>query len=116
MQSTIINTHADTNSREFRLWILNAMLVSGPNSLDSVIDRISFHSVEAGTVDHFDDLLFGHFYFAAGLDGVAVGELAAVGDGAVEIISSVMQCCLRGGFAEHDPVGLYVVEVVEHQA
>ena len=40
-------------------------------------------SAKPGTPDHFDDLLFGHFYFAAGFDGVAVGELAAVGDGAV---------------------------------
>ena len=50
-----------------------------------VIDRIPFHGLEASAVDHFDDLLLGHFDFAAGLDGVAVGEFAAVGDGAVEV-------------------------------
>src|SRR2546421_6148821 len=33
-----------------------------------------------GAFDHFDDLLPGHFYFAAGFDGVAVGELTAVDD------------------------------------
>jgi len=29
-------------------------------------------------LDHFDDLLFGHFYFVVGLERVAVGELSAV--------------------------------------
>ena len=50
------------------------------NLIDAIINRISFHGLEAGALDHFDDLLLGHFYFAAGFDGVAVGELAAVGD------------------------------------
>ena len=51
---------------------------------------MSLHRLEAGAVDHFDDLLFGHFYFAAGFDGVAVGELAAVGDSAVEIVGATI--------------------------
>jgi hypothetical protein len=49
---------------------------------DSVIHRIPFHRLETSALDHFDDLLFSHFYFAAGLDGVTMGELAAVGNGA----------------------------------
>ncbi len=46
---------------------------------------------------------------------VAVGEFAAVGDGAVEVVGAEVEGGLGGGFAEHDPVGLDVVEVVEHQ-
>ena len=45
---------------------------------DPVVHSVSFDGFEAGAVDHFDDLLFGHFYFAAGFDRVAVGEFAAV--------------------------------------
>ena len=62
------------------------MSILDSNLLHAVVDGVAFDGVEAGAVDHFDDLLFGHFYFAAGFDGVAVGELAAVGDGAVDII------------------------------
>ena len=50
---------------------------------NAVVDGIAFDGVEAGAVDHFDDLLFGHLHLA--FVGVAVGEFAAVGDGAVEI-------------------------------
>lgn len=32
---------------------------------DAVVDRIPFHGFEAVTLDHFDDLLIGHFDFAA---------------------------------------------------
>jgi hypothetical protein len=38
---------------------------------DAVIDHIPFHSLEAGALNHFDGLLLGHFYFAAGFDRVA---------------------------------------------
>jgi hypothetical protein len=55
---------------------------------DAVVEGVTFDGFEAGAVDHFDDLLFGHFYFAAGLDGVALGQLAAVGDGAVEVVGA----------------------------
>ena len=43
-------------------------------------------------MDHFDDLLLGHFDFVIGLDGVAVGEFAAVGDGAelYQIVSTLV--------------------------
>ena len=92
------------------------ILLDRKRVLDSIIHRIPFDGFETGAVDHFDDLLFGHFYFAAGFDGVAVGELAAVGDGAVEVVGTEMEGGLGGSFAEHDPVGLDVVEVVEHQA
>ena len=46
--------------------------------LHRVIDGVAFDGFEAGALDHFDDLLFGHFYFAPGLDRVGMGELAAV--------------------------------------
>jgi len=39
--------------------------------LYSIIHGIPFNSFEAGAVDHFDDLLIGHFYFA--IARVAVG-------------------------------------------
>jgi len=42
----------------------------------------------AGAVNHFYDLLLGHFYFP--FVRIAVGELAAVGDGAVG--SSTLDC------------------------
>jgi hypothetical protein len=38
------------------------------NLLHSVIDGVAFDGVEAGVVATRDDLLFGHFYFAAGFD------------------------------------------------
>jgi len=41
---------------------------------DAVIDRISLDHLEAGAVDHFDDLVLGHFYFAAGFDEIALAE------------------------------------------
>ncbi len=34
--------------------------------IHAVVDGVAFDGVEAGTVDHFDDLLFRHFYFAFG--------------------------------------------------
>ena len=55
------------------------MLTAYAAFLYQVINRIYLNSLKAGAVDHFDDLLLGHFYFA--LVGVAVGEFAAVGDG-----------------------------------
>jgi hypothetical protein len=42
-----------------------------PNGGDAIVDGVAFDRFEAGAVDHFDDLLFGHFYFAAGFDGIA---------------------------------------------
>ena len=62
-----------------------------------VIDRIYLHSLEAGAVDHFDDLLLGHFYFAVAR--IAVGELS-VGYCAVEIIVYEMQGSLDVEHAE----------------
>ena len=56
--------------------------------LHPIINGVPFNCFEAGAGDHFDDLLLGHFDFAAGLNGVAVGELAAVGDGAVEVVGA----------------------------
>ena len=47
------------------------------NLLHAVVDRIPFHSLEAGVFDHGDEFLFGHFYLAV-FNGVAFGELAAV--------------------------------------
>jgi hypothetical protein len=47
--------------------------------VDTIIHRISFHGLEPGAVNHFYDLLFGHFYFAAGFDGVAAGEFRRTG-------------------------------------
>jgi len=44
---------------------------------DAVVDGIAFDGLETCTLDHFDDLLFGHFHFAI-LDGVGFGEFAAV--------------------------------------
>jgi len=84
--------------------------------LKAVVDGVAFDGFEPGALDHLDDLLFGHFYFAAGFDGVAVGQFAAVGDGAVQIVGAEMEGGLGGGFAEHDPISLYVVKVVEHKA
>src|SRR4051794_31002672 len=107
-------THMETTSLVTGLSIVIIILCC--DLLHSVIDGISFYGLEAGAVDHFDDLLFGHFYFAAGFDGVAVGEFAAVGDGAVEVVGAEVEGGLGRGFAEHHPVGLDVVEVVEHQA
>ncbi len=34
---------------------------------DAVVDGVAFDGVEAGTLDHFDDLLFGHFSIREGL-------------------------------------------------
>lgn len=48
---------------------------------DAVVNGVSFHGFEAGAGDHFDDLLLGHFDFVIGLNGVAVGEFAAIGEG-----------------------------------
>lgn len=45
-----------------------------------------------------------------------MGEFAAVGDGAVEVVCAVVEGGLGGGFAEHYPIGLDVVDVIEHQA
>jgi hypothetical protein len=50
-----------------------------------VINRIPFHSLEAGALDHLDDLLLRHLDFVARFDGVTLGEFAAVGDGAVKV-------------------------------
>lgn len=41
------------------------------SGFDSVVNGVPFNGLEAGSVDHFDDLWFGHFDFA--FVGVAVG-------------------------------------------
>jgi hypothetical protein len=46
-------------------------LFLGWSLFNAIIDRIPLDGHKAGAVDHFDDLLFGHFYFAFG--GVGVG-------------------------------------------
>jgi len=56
-------------------------------SFDAIIHRIPFNRFEAGVFDHGDEFLFGHFYLAV-FDRVAFGELAAVGDGAVEVVGA----------------------------
>jgi hypothetical protein len=66
-------------------WLVSLFNVNTTNSLhcrDAVVDGISFDGLGTRAVDHLDDLLFGHFHIA--LVRVAVGEFAAVGDGAVE--------------------------------
>ncbi len=55
------------------------------NGLNVIIHRFPFQGLEAGALDEFDDRLFGRFYFAAGFDGIAKSEFAAVGDACVEI-------------------------------
>jgi hypothetical protein len=50
---------------------------------DAIVDGVAFEGFEAGALDHFDDLLFGHFYFA--FAGVAEGEFAAFGS-AVQVV------------------------------
>ncbi len=47
---------------------------------DAVVDGVAFDGVEAGAVDHFDDL-FLSIYFAAGFDGVAVDDPSATQPG-----------------------------------
>src|SRR5687767_5705845 len=42
-------------------------------------------------------------------------QFAAVGDGAVEVVGAEMEGGLGRGLAEHDPVGLDVIEVVQYQ-
>jgi hypothetical protein len=72
-------------------WLVSLFNVNTTNSLhcrDAVVVGISFDGLETRAVDHFDDLLFGHFHFASGFDRVAVGEFAAVGDGAVEVVGA----------------------------
>ena len=50
----------------------------------TVVDRIPLHSLKPSPLDHGDDLGFGHLYFAFG--GVGVGQFAAVGDGAADVV------------------------------
>lgn len=45
---------------------------------DTITHRIPFHGLEAGAFDHGDEFGFGHFGFAAGLDRVRGGDLAAL--------------------------------------
>jgi len=40
---------------------------------DAVVDSVSLNGFKSCTLDHVNDLLFGHFYFAAGFDEVDVG-------------------------------------------
>ena len=69
------------------------------------------------SVDERDDLLLVVLTsLPFDFDRVASGELAAVGDGAVEVVRAEVEGGLGESLAEHDPVGFDVVEVVEHQA
>src|SRR3712207_4950961 len=84
-------------------------------ALDGAVERVALDRFEAGVFDERDYLLLRHLDLAAGLDRVALGQLAAFGDGAVEVVRAVVERDLRETLPQHDPVGLYVREVVEHQ-
>jgi hypothetical protein len=56
---------------------------------DAIINRIPFHSLEAGAFDHLDDLLLGHLHFVVGFDRVRMREFAAIGDGAVKVVGAI---------------------------
>src|SRR5687768_7599241 len=84
--------------------------------LDRVVERVALDGDEARVLDERDDLLSGHLDLVPGLDRVARGEFAALGDGPVEVVRAVVQGDLREPLAEHHPVGLDVREVVEHEA
>ena len=87
-------------------------LIVSCNCIYSIINCVAFDGFKSGAFDHFDDLLLGHFYFAPRFEGVGVGEFAAVGDGAGEVVGTEVEGGLGGGFAGHDPIGLDVVEGV----
>ena len=68
------------------------------NRFHTIINRISLHSLEASVFDHGYQPLLRHFYLAV-FDGVAFGELAAVGDGAVEVVGAEVEGGLGGAFS-----------------
>ena len=51
--------------------MIRQLITSRNCILNAVVDGVAFDGFETRTLDHFDDLLFGHFYFAFG--GVGVG-------------------------------------------
>ena len=50
--------------------------------LYTIVNCSPFNSFESGAFDHLDNFLLGHLDLVVRLNGVAVGEFAAVGDGA----------------------------------
>src|ERR1035437_656125 len=83
--------------------------------LHSIIHRVPFHRFKTRVLDELNDLGLRHLYLTV-LNCVAFGQLAAFGDGAVEVIGAVVEGRLGEVFAEHHPVGFDVVKIVEHQA
>src|SRR3712207_7502863 len=56
----------------------------GGRLLDAVVEGVALDGLEAGVFDEGDDLLLGHLDLAVCFDRVALGEFAALGDGAVD--------------------------------
>lgn len=85
----------------------------GGVALDAVVDGVAFDRLATSFDDETTNLIDGE-QLGRGGAGIVIDQL--VTDGAVEIVGPIGKCCLRGADAEHDPVGLHVRDVVEHQS
>lgn len=92
------------------------MNISRRDFFHAIINRVALDRFKARVFNHPDQLGFRHFLFAAFFDRIAVRQLAAVGNRAVDVVGAEMQRGLRRRFAEHHPIGFDVVEIIEHQA
>src|SRR6185369_12713906 len=79
---------------------------------DAAVEGVAFDGFAAGFDDQALDLVAGE-EFGGGSAGVVIDELVA--DGAVDVVGAVGEGRLRGANAKHDPVGLDVRDVVEHE-
>ena len=77
-----------------------------------MVERVAFDRFAAGFRDQAFDLVDGEDLGCFGA-GVVIDQFMP--HGAVQVVGAVGERGLRRADAEHDPVGLDVIDVVEHQ-
>ena len=78
--------------------------------------RCRVQLLQSGFFDQLNQLGLRHLYFIVSLDRVTLGQFAAFGDRAVDVIRAKVQSDLCQALAQHHPVRFDVREVVEHQS
>ena len=71
--------------------------------LNSIVNRVAFHGFEARFLDQVDEFGPSHPDFIVRFHRIALSQLAAFGNRAIDVISAEMQSDLRQPLTEQPP-------------
>src|SRR6266516_8072034 len=72
----------------------------GRGPFDSIVNSIALDGLESGFFDQADQFRLCHLHFVVRLERITLGQLAAFGDRAVDIVGAEVQRDLSQPFAE----------------